>query len=248
MSSYEKSDLYKVLYPAFRFGLDRKFDRTVEGIEYIPEGAAIFTPNHTRMVDSPLVAVAYTEATGRPMRALAKKEYFEGEGIDGEGKYGRSVKWLMHHSGMIPVDRESRDIRSFQKLQAESLDRLAHGDAIEIHPEQTRSEDGLLHKFKSGAARIALEAMVPLVPTGIMYTDYSNGRKTHVDIVFGKTIMPTEYNKPPYSLVPGVRPKAELLTQELENRVADLTGMEQTGAFAQLRKLRKLNRDTDSSE
>lgn len=248
MSSYENRDLYKVLYPAFRFGLDRKFDRTVEGIEYIPEGAAIFTPNHTRMVDSPLVAASYTQETGRPMRFLAKKEYFEGDGLDGKGKLGRSVKWLMEHSGMIPVDRESRNPRSFQTLQADALDRLAHGDAIAIHPEGTRSEGGRLSKFKSGAARIALEATVPLVPVGVMYTDYSNGRKTHVDITFGEPIMPIEYNKPPYSLVPGVRPKAELLTQELENRVADLTGMEQTGAFAQLRKFRKLSREADSRE
>ncbi len=106
MSSYEKRDLYKVLYPAFRFGLDRKFDRAVEGIENIPEGAAIFTPNHSRIVDSLLVAVSYTQETGRPMRALTKSEYFEGEGLDGNGKLGRTAKWVVEHSGMIPVDRE----------------------------------------------------------------------------------------------------------------------------------------------
>lgn len=248
MSSYENRDLYKVLYPAFRFGLDRKFDRAVHGTEYIPDGAAIFTPNHIQIADSPLVAASYTEETGRPMRFAAKKEYFEGEGLDGKGKLGRPVKWLMQHSGMIPVDRESRDPRSFQALQAEALDRLAHGDAIALHPEGTRSEDGRLHKFRSGAARIALEARVPLVPVGVMYTDFSNGRKTHVDITFGRPIMPDEYTKPPYSLLPGMRPKSDLLSQELENRVADLTGMEQSGVFAQLRKLRKSGGDADSRE
>ena len=248
MSSYEKQDYYQLLYPIARFGLDRKFSRSVEGIEYIPDGAAIFTPNHSRIIDSPLLAATYTEETGRPMRFLIKKEYLEGEGIDGEGKYGRSIKWLMEHSGMIPVDRESKDLRALQKVETDVEDCLDNGDAVSIHSESTRTVDGRLYKYKSGAARIAMKAMVPLVPVGIMYSEYDNARKTHAHITFGKPIMPAEFNQPPYSLIRGNGPKAKLLIQEIENRVAALTGLEQTGEFAQLRKYQELSGDADSSE
>lgn len=242
--SHEKADFYKTLYPAFRFGLDRKFDRSVEGLDNIPEQPAIYAPNHIRVEDSLLVAASYTEATGIPMRFAAKQEYFDGKGLDDKGKMGRTVRWIMEHGRMIPVDREATSPRAFQELQRQVEDRLVHGDAVALHPEGTRSEDGRLHKFKSGASRIALAQMVPIVPVGIVYTNYSNNRKTHVDIEFGRPVMPEEYTHTPYTLLPG-RQRAEHLIQVVENRVADMTGMPQSGAFA---KLRKLRHHSDESE
>lgn len=237
--SHEKADFYKPLAPVFRFALDKKFDRAVTGVENIPETPAIYTPNHIHAVDSPLVAVSYSELTGLPMRFAAKREYFEGRGMDDQGKFGRIVKWVMEHGHMIPVDREGANPRAFQELQLQVASRLGNGDAVALHPEGTRNEDGKLHKFKSGAARIAIALSVPIVPVGINYTEYSNGDKTHVDIEFGQPIMPEEYTALPYSLLPA-RQKAEHFIQVAENRVADMTGMPQSGAFAQLRKLRHL--------
>ncbi len=240
--SHEKADYYKTLYPAFRVGIDRKFDRSVEGIENIPDTPAIYAPNHIQFADSLIVAASYTEATGIPMRFAAKQEYFDGKGLDDKGKFGRSLKWIMEHGRMIPVDREAVSPRAFQALQLEVGNRLDNGDAVALHPEGTRSEDGRLHKFKSGASRIALAQMVPIVPVGIVYTNYSNGNKTHVDVEFGRPVMPSEYTRAPYTLLPG-RQKAEHLIQVVEDRVADITGMPQSGTFAQLRKLRHLRED-----
>lgn len=240
--SHEKADYYKALSPVFRFGLDRKFDRSVEGIENIPDQPAIYTPNHIRFEDSLLVATSYTEATGIPMRFAAKQEYFDGKGLDDRGKFGRSLRWIMEHGHMIPVDREAASPRAFQELQRQVGDRLENGDAVALHPEGTRSEDGKLHKFKSGASRIALAYSAPIVPVGIVYSQYSNNRKTHVDIEFGRPVMPEEYARMPYTLLPA-RQKAEHLIQVVEDRVSDITGMPQSGTFAQLRKLRHLRDD-----
>lgn len=240
--SLERMDAYKVLWPAVRAGLDRKFDREVLGTENIPDTPAIYAPNHIRFEDSPLVAVSYTEATGIPMRFAAKQEYFDGRGMNDKGKYGRTIRWVVEHARMIPVDREGINLRAFQELQAQVQDRLEHGDAVALHPEGTRSEDGRLHKFKSGAARMAIALSVPIVPVGVVYTTSTNERKAHATIQFGEPVMPEEYKSAPYSLLPG-RQKAEHLIQTIENRVADMTGMDQTGTFAQLRKLRHLRDD-----
>ena len=234
----EKHDFYKAAVPLVRFGLDRKFDRLPpKGLDNIPDQPAIFAPNHIQFLDSIFVALAYTEETGEPLRFGAKQEYFDGKGTDDNGKYGRILKWAMEHTRQIPVDRESKDRQAFFNLQEAVRDRIEHGDSVALHPEGTRSNDGRLHKFKSGAARLAIALSAPIVPTGLVYTKHSNGDKTNVQVSFGKPIMPEEYKHLPYSLLAN-GPKAEHLIQVVENRVADLTGMEQSGVFAVLRKHR----------
>lgn len=240
--SHEKADFYKPLAPLIRKGLDLKFDRTVQGLKNIPDTPALYTPNHLRFEDSPLLAVSYSEQTKIPMRFGAKREYFDGEGLDGQGKFGRTLQWIMEHGQMVPVDREGTNPRASQNLQLQIADRLANGDAVALHPEGTRSEDGKLHKFKSGAARIAIALSVPIVPVGITYHQYDNRKRMHVNIEFGKPILPEEFITGPHSLLPA-RQKADYFMQLAENRVADMTGMPQSGAFAQLRKFRNLGGD-----
>lgn len=241
----KRRDAYKLVYPVFNAVLNRYYHRTVSGVENIPDTPAIYVPNHIKIADSLLVAAAYTDETGIPLRFGAKQEYFEGKGINDNGKLGRSVQWVMEHTHQIPVDRESRDPRAFQRLQSEVADRIAYGDSVALHPEGTRSTDGRLHKFKSGAARIALALSVPIVPVGLVYTEHSNKRFTDVDVKFGKPVTPEEFTHLPYAVLPN-KQRAEYLSQVVENRVADLTGMEQSGAFAVLRKLRHRSDDSDS--
>ncbi len=234
----KNADFYGQLWPIARTMIDRRFDRSVTGVENIPEGPVIVAANHIRMVDSPIVAVSYTEATGNPLRFAAKREFFDGEGVDGKGKWGRVAKWVLEHTDMIPVDRESRSRSDLVRFQQEVARRLHDGDGVGIHPEGTRSDDGKLHKFKSGAAGIAIARTVPIVPVGLTYERYSNGRKTHVDVMFGEALTSDDYQTLPYSMLPG-RQKAEYFTSVVEQRVADLTGMERSGMFAQLHKLRR---------
>lgn len=236
---HEKTDIYKTLYPVVRAGLRVSFDRSVEGIENIPSEPALYAPNHILFEDSLLVAASYTEATGVPMRFGAKQEYFDGRGIDDAGKFGRPVRWLMEHARMIPVDRENINIRSFQVLQEAVARRFDNGDAVGLHPEGTRVEDDKIYKFRMGAARIALALSVPIVPVGIVYSPYDRLRRLHADVTFGTPIMPSEYNTGAFASLAN-RPKAERLTQLVEDYVANLTGMEQTGAFAPMRELYRL--------
>lgn len=230
-------DLYKPLYHIIRPQLEKRFTINAIHPENILEQPAIYAANHIDFADSPIIAATYTAETGRPLRFVAKQEYFDGKGTDGNGKYGRTLKFFMKATRMIPVDRESVDPRAFHALQLAVAERVANGNSVALHPEATRSDDGMLYKFKSGAARIALALSVPIVPVGLVYNRSSNSEKTQVDVLFGRAVMPEEYSTLPYSVLPG-RQKAEHLSQVVEDRVAAMTGMKQAGIFAELRKHR----------
>lgn len=227
----EKHDIYSIVYPLAKRTLDNRFPRTVTGLENIPDTPALYTPNHLRFVDSFLVSTSYTEATARPMRFGAKQEYFNGDGIDNHGKLGHVMKWFVENTHAIPVDRDNKNIRAFFDLQDGVRERIEAGDSVAFHPEGTRSLDGRLNKFRSGAARIALALSIPIVPVGIVYEPRSYSRRTDVSVKFGVPIMPEEYDKYPYVDLAKSK-KAAALSEELECRVATLSGQRRSHEFA----------------
>src|SRR4051812_43879581 len=70
---------------------------------------------------------------------------------------------------MIPIDRSGGE------KSAPALDTAAgvllRGELFGIFPEGTPSRDGLPHKRRTGAARLALEVGCPIYPVGIVGTD-----------------------------------------------------------------------------
>jgi 1-acyl-sn-glycerol-3-phosphate acyltransferase len=79
------------------------------------------------------------------------------------------TRWLFPALGMIPIDRTGGDAaQAALDLAARVLDR---GELFGIYPEGTRSRDGLLHKGRTGAARVALRTGAPIIPVGICGTD-----------------------------------------------------------------------------
>jgi len=232
--SHEQFDAYGLLYPAFKYGLDRKYERIVTGTENIPDVPAIYVPNHIIFADSPLVAVSYTEATGKPMRFVVKKEYADGKGIDSNGKLGRTMRLLVGYTHMIAVDRQSTRRQDFMNFQRDIETRLIRGDAVGGHGEGTRVESGKIYKMRAGLAQIALDIERPLVPVGVNYGDpLDEGGKIPARIAFGVPVMPEEFNDAPYKDLPHSQ-RARLLMQTIEDRVAELTGFEQTHEYAPL--------------
>ena len=66
---------------------------------------------------------------------------------------------------MIPIDRTGGD--AAQRALDIAADILGDGELFGIYPEGTRSRDGVLHKGRTGAARLALRTGAPLLPVGI---------------------------------------------------------------------------------
>ena len=234
----EPKDLYRLLYPIAKLALDYKYTLEVEGVENIPDEPAIFAANHIHAVDSLFVSEAYTEQTGKPIRFAVKRGYVDGTGIDDKGKFGRTARFVVNHTLQVPVDREGGDKEAYKVFENGVRRTFERGDSFAIHPEGTRSNDGRLHKFKSGVGRLAIANKVPAVPVGLVYDTSSNKRKINVRVSFGTPVMPEELQRYPYTALLGNKYKADHLTQVLENRVAQQTGMDQSGMFAVLRKLR----------
>lgn len=122
---------------------------TFEGVENIPaEGPAVIAINHTSYVDFLPAALAAT-ARKRRMRFMIKAEMQD----------VRVVDYLIKHSGTIPVDR-----RAGGDAYPVAVERLRAGELVGVYPEATISRSFELKEFKSGVARMALEAQVPIVP------------------------------------------------------------------------------------
>jgi 1-acyl-sn-glycerol-3-phosphate acyltransferase len=133
----------------------------VEGLENVPEsGAAILASNHLSFSDSVFLPVV----VHRRVTFLAKQEYFTGHGL--KGWFTRS---FMSSIGQVPIDRSSG---TAAKAALETGKRiLANGGLLGIYPEGTRSPDGRLYRGKTGVARMALEARVPVIPCAMIDTD-----------------------------------------------------------------------------
>ena len=137
------------------------FRPKVEGLEHIPaEGPAILASNHLSFSDSiflPLVV-------DRRVTFLAKSDYFTGPGIKGwlTAAFFRGV-------GQLPIDR-SGGKASEAALRA-GLAVLGEGDLLGLYPEGTRSPDSRLYRGRTGVARMALTAGVPVIPVAMIDTD-----------------------------------------------------------------------------
>ena len=132
----------------------------VEGLDHVPDkGAAILASNHLSFSDSfflPLVVP-------RPITFLAKSDYFTGRGVK-----GFFTKMFFAGVGQVPVDRSGG--RASEAALRTGLRILAEGSLLGIYPEGTRSPNGTLYRGKTGVARMAMEAKVPIIPAAMINT------------------------------------------------------------------------------
>ncbi len=128
----------------------------VEGREHIADGTPyIVMSNHQSHYDIPVVF----QATGIPLRMIAKKELFS---IPLMGR-------AMTESGFVEIDRKARRKAITQLGNAEQrLKQL--GLSVWIAPEGTRSTDGTVGAFKTGGFHLAKSARVPILPVTVRGT------------------------------------------------------------------------------
>ncbi|GAA5204544.1 lysophospholipid acyltransferase family protein [Microbacterium jejuense] len=124
------------------------------------EGAAILASNHLSVMDSIFLPLMID----RPVSFLAKSDYFTGKGFK-----GWATRMFMKATGQIPIDRSGG--KASEASLNTGLQVLGRGDLLGIYPEGTRSPDGKLYRGRTGLARMALEAHVPVVPVVMVDTD-----------------------------------------------------------------------------
>jgi 1-acyl-sn-glycerol-3-phosphate acyltransferase len=132
----------------------------IDGLDRIPDkGPAILASNHLSFSDSfflPLVVP-------RPITFLAKSDYFTGRGIK-----GLFSKMFFTGVGQVPIDRTGG--RASEAAMTTGVRILSEGKLLGIYPEGTRSPNGTLYRGKTGLARMALEAGVPIIPVAMINT------------------------------------------------------------------------------
>ena len=112
-------------------------------------GGAVIAINHTSYLDFTYIGMESIKHDNRLIRFMGKVEL----------KKSLVVRWLMWGCRVIPVDRSAgRDsyVAAVRELKA--------GEVVGVYPEATISRSYELKEFKSGAARMALEAGVPIIP------------------------------------------------------------------------------------
>ena len=123
----------------------------VKGQENLdPSRIYIFIGNHTSQTD----IWTFQGYIPHDFRWIAKKELFA------IPLFGPAMKAV----GFISMDR-SHGRKALQSLN-DAAARIADGASVLIFPEGTRSPDGRLHPFKTGAILLAIKAGVPVVPVG----------------------------------------------------------------------------------
>ena len=132
----------------------------VEGLENVPRrGPAILASNHLSFSDSFFLPLVIP----RPVTFLAKSDYFTGKGL--KGAFSRI---FMTGVGQVPVDRSGGRASEAAILTGERV--LHAGNLLGIYPEGTRSPNGTMYRGKTGVARMALEAGVPVIPVAMINT------------------------------------------------------------------------------
>jgi 1-acyl-sn-glycerol-3-phosphate acyltransferase len=122
---------------------------TVKGEENIPaRGGAVIAVNHTGYMDFTYAGLP-VRTPKRYIRFMAKKEVFD------NNISGPIMRALKH----IPVDR-SAGADSYKA----AVEYLRKGELVGVYPEATISRSFEIKDFKSGAARMAIESGVPLIP------------------------------------------------------------------------------------
>lgn len=123
---------------------------TILGEENVPAvGGAVMAINHTGYFDFTYAGLA-ARPRGRLVRFMAKKSVF------GHRVTGPLMRGMKH----IPVDRHAG-----QGAIEAGLAAVRAGEIVGIFPEATMSRSFELKPFKGGAARIARDGGVPLLPT-----------------------------------------------------------------------------------
>ncbi|WP_065570824.1 lysophospholipid acyltransferase family protein [Microbacterium oleivorans] len=133
----------------------------IVGRSNIPaSGAAIIASNHLSVSDSIFLPLMID----RSMSFLAKSDYFTGKGLK-----GWATRVFMQGTGQIPIDRTGG--KASEASLNTGLQVLGRGDILGIYPEGTRSPDGKLYRGRTGLARMALTARVPVIPVVMIGTD-----------------------------------------------------------------------------
>lgn len=166
--------LYRLIAGATRPLVTRLYRLRVGGLEHVPPaGGFVVAANHVSNLDPWPLGIALWP---RPLHFMVKSEAWR-----------PPLTWIIAAVGSWPVRRGEGDAAAI----ANAVRVCREGHVMAMFPEGTRRTKGLRKKHAprphAGAARIALEAGVPLVPAALRGLERL-GRLGPLRVEFGRPI------------------------------------------------------------
>jgi 1-acyl-sn-glycerol-3-phosphate acyltransferase len=170
--------LWSVAPPVLR-GVGRSFfSLAVELQAPLPDAPFVVAANHYSHFDPPAIAAGLDI----PIRYLALENLFV---------ESRVLSWLLTGFGAIPTPRLRQPVGAVRT----ALEALRSGDVVGVFPEATRVSHWGTLPPKRGAAWLAVNARVPLVPVAVVGTGQAFGledrvRRAPIRIISGPQLEP----------------------------------------------------------
>jgi len=163
------------LFAGFAFSVYRSFNLfcrifmrlEVEGVENLHKAANrpgekneqtgispfLICPNHQSFLDPFVLCSNYPFSLFRNIFHVGAKMFFE----------TRTMRFIAKMLNVVPIDQDTQLMRA---MKAGAIG-LKNGKVLNIYPEGERAFDGDLHQFKKGAAILATELDLPIVPVAL---------------------------------------------------------------------------------
>ena len=146
----------------------------VRGLENVPPGGVIVSPNHLSWFDPPAIFMQFPH---RKVTVFNADSY----------RKNLVLRWIMTSVDLIWVSRGATTPSTIKY----AIRALKGGSMLGVAPEGTRSRTHALQEGKTGAVYLAYASGVPLVPVALANTDkvvssLRKARRTTVTVTFGK--------------------------------------------------------------
>jgi long-chain acyl-CoA synthetase len=185
------------------------FRLEVSGVEELDklEKPFLICPNHQSFIDPVIVCSAYPYSVLEDTFHVGASEYFK----------GFFTSRITNFLKIVPINADSQILKA---MKAGAIG-LKNGKVLNIYPEGERAFDGDLHPFKKGAAILATELDLPIVPVALdglhkVWARESNKiRLAKVKVKFGKPF----YTKDLIDSEMNDEEKYEAVTNELKRKI-----------------------------
>ena len=147
------------VYKCFNFVCRLLFRLEVDGLENLRSiranghRAFLVCPNHQSFFDPFVVCSTYSLDYFRDTFHVGASEFWE----------GGFMTWVARLLHVVPVNPDTELMRAMRAGAAG----LKNGKILHIYPEGERGFDGELHEFKKGAAILATELEMPILPVAL---------------------------------------------------------------------------------
>ncbi|MGI9056334.1 MAG: AMP-binding protein [Pyrinomonadaceae bacterium] len=144
----------------------------------------LICPNHQRFLDPFIITANYPFRIYKHIFHVGASQFFQSS----------FMQWVAQQLSVVPIDPDTQLMKA---MKAGAIG-LKNGKVLNIYPEGERAFDGELHDFKKGAAILATELDLPILPVAIdgVYKVWARQswviRPAKVKVKFGEPFYPKD--------------------------------------------------------